>query len=51
MKSKYIIDGIPLDVYCKKHNLNFRTQSNRVRNYIKNHPELSQEEAIKLAIS
>lgn len=51
MKSKYIIDGIPLDVYCKKHNLNFKTQSNRVRSYIKNHPELSQEEAIKLAIS
>ncbi len=51
MGSKYIIDGIPLDVYCKKHELNFRTQSNRVRDYIKKHPELSEQDAIKLAIS
>lgn len=51
MGSKYIIDGIPLDIYCKKHELNFRTQSNRVRDYIKKHPELSEKDAIKLAIS
>ena len=51
MGSKYIIDGIPLDAYCKKNELNFRTQSNRVRDYIKKHPELSEQEAIKLAIS
>lgn len=51
MSSKYIIDGIPLDVYCKNNNLNLRTQSNRVRNYIKANPNLSQEEAIKLALS
>lgn len=51
MGSKYIIDGMPLDVYCKKHELNFRTQSNRVRDYIKKYPELSEQEAIKLAIS
>lgn len=51
MGSKYIIDGIPLDVYCKKHELNFRTQSNRVRDYIKKHSELSEQDAIKLAIS
>lgn len=41
MGSKYVIDGIPLDAYCKKHKLNFRTQSNRVRDYIKKHPELN----------
>ncbi len=51
MGSKYIIDGMPLDVYCKKHELNFRTQSNRVRDYTKKHPELSEQDAIKLAIS
>ena len=51
MGSKYIIDGIPLDAYCKKHNLNFRTQLNRVRDYIKKHPELTEKDAIKLAIS
>lgn len=51
MKSKYIINGISLDIYCKENNLNFRTQSNRVREYIKKHPELSESEAIKLALS
>ncbi len=51
MRSKYIVDGMTLDVYCKKHNLNFRTQSNRVRDYIKKYPELSEQEAIELAIS
>lgn len=51
MGSKYIIDGMPLDVYCKKYELNFRTQSNRVRDYIKKHPELNEQEAIKLALS
>lgn len=51
MGSKYIVDGIPLDVYCKEHNLNFRTQSNRVRDYIKKYPELSEQDAIMLAIS
>lgn len=51
MGSKYIIDGITLDEYCKIHELNFKTQSNRVRNYIKNHPELDEKEAIKLAIA
>ena len=51
MSSKYIVDGMPLDVYCKDHNLNFRTQSNRVRDYIKKYPELSEHDAIMLAIS
>ena len=49
--SKYIVFGVPLDVYCREHNLNFSTQSNRVRESIKKHPELSEEEAGNLAIS
>lgn len=49
--SKYIVFGVPLDVYCREHNLNFHTQSNRVRESIKKHPELSKEEAGNLAIS
>ena len=51
MGSKYKIDGVSLDVYCKEHDLNFRTQQNRVREYIKKHPNLSEEDAIKLALS
>ena len=51
MGSKYKIDGVSLDVYCKEHGLNFRTQQNRVREYIKKHPNLSEEDAIKLALS
>lgn len=51
MRSKYIIDGISLDEYCRENNLNYRTQSNRVREYIKKHPELSESDAIKLALS
>lgn len=51
MGSKYLVEGITLDIYCKEHNLNFCTQSNRVRDYIKRHPELREEEAIKLALS
>lgn len=50
-KSKYKIDGVPLNIYCEEHNLNFNTQSNRVREYIKAHPELSEDEAAKLAMS
>lgn len=50
-KSKYKIDGVPLNIYCEEHNLNFHVQSNRVREYIKAHPELTQDEAAKLAMS
>lgn len=50
-KSKYKIDGVPLNIYCEEHNLNFHVQSNRVREYIKAHPELSEDEAAKLAMS
>lgn len=49
--SKYKIDGVPLNIYCEEHNLNFHVQSNRVREYIKAHPELSEDEAAKLAMS
>lgn len=51
MKNKYIIDGMTLKEYCEKKGLNPNTQRNRVRQYITEHPELSQEEAIKLAMS
>ncbi len=50
MGSKYKYEGIPLDEYCKLHSLNLETQRNRVRNYIKKYPELSQDEAVKLAL-
>ena len=51
MKNKYMIDGMTLKEYCEKKGLNINTQRNRVRQYIVEHPELSQEDAIKLAIS
>lgn len=50
MGSKYNYDGIPLDVYCKSHGLNLETQRNRVRNYVKEHPELTVDAATKLAL-
>ena len=50
MGSKYKYEGMPLDEYCKLHSLNLNTQRNRVRNYIKKYPELSQDEAVKLAL-
>lgn len=50
MGSKYKYEGMPLDEYCKLHSLNLKTQRNRVRDYIKKYPELSQDEAVKLAL-
>lgn len=51
MSSKYMVGEIPLDRYCKENKLNFKTQSNRIRDYIKRYPKLSEQDAIKLAIS
>lgn len=47
-KSKYFIDGMSLKKYCQLNNLNVNTQRNRIKQYIEEHPELSEEDAIKL---